>query len=212
MGSVVDVSLLGTGMWQLQPDVIDGQLGPSESEPPGTDRRPDRFAVANPLVNNYATADGRHLMFVMVDSNRHWRNFCEVVGVPDMADDPRYCDGLVRADNSRSCVEALDVVFATRDLGDWCKVLQDLTGEWAPVLRPDEVPADPQVVASGFVMGAELGDGAELPMVVSPVRFDGETPEPRRAPEVGEHTEVTLARLGFDWAEIAELREGGAII
>jgi crotonobetainyl-CoA:carnitine CoA-transferase CaiB-like acyl-CoA transferase len=211
IGSVVDVSLLATGLWQLQPDVINGQLG-EQPEPPAGGADLDRFAVPNPLVNNYATADGRFLMFVMVDSNRHWRNFCEVVGAPELADDPRFADGDDRRDNSRECVEILDRVFATHDFEHWCHVLTNLTGEWAPVLRPDEVADDPQVRANRFVMGAELGDGAELPMVVSPVRFDGEVASPQRAPEVGEHTEATLARHGFDWDEIAGLKESGAII
>jgi crotonobetainyl-CoA:carnitine CoA-transferase CaiB-like acyl-CoA transferase len=172
----------------------------------------DRFTVPNPLVNNYATSDGRFLMFVMVDSNRHWMNFCEVIGAPELAHDPRFADGKDRRDNSRECVELLDRVFAGHDFEYWCSVLKDLTGEWAPVLRPDEVAQDAQVVANRFVMGAELGDGVELPMVTSPVRFDGEAAFPERAPEVGEHTEAALLRHGFDWAEIAGLKEGGAII
>jgi crotonobetainyl-CoA:carnitine CoA-transferase CaiB-like acyl-CoA transferase len=44
------------------------------------------------------------------------------------------------------------------------------------------------------------------------VQFDEGPPALRRAPEHGAHTEDILLGLGFDWGEISELKDHGAII
>jgi crotonobetainyl-CoA:carnitine CoA-transferase CaiB-like acyl-CoA transferase len=80
-GSEVDVSLLGVGLWQLQPDVVDGALGPPAS---AGSTRPSRHEVPNPLVNVYRTRDDRHLSLVMIDADRQWANLCEVIGAPEL--------------------------------------------------------------------------------------------------------------------------------
>lgn len=203
--SVIDVSLLAMGMWQLQPDIIDGLVPRPEEEPPGA------AAAPNPLVRYYRTSDDRHVSLVMVDADRHWRNLCEVIGSPDLVDDPRFVDAAARRRNHRACIAALDAVFATRTLDEWCRALVEATGVWAPVRRPDEVGGDPQVAANGYVVDADLGSGHFLPMVASPIRFDGGPAGVRRAPETGEHTEAVLLRSGADWDEIADLKARGVI-
>lgn len=205
----VDVSLLGVGLWQLQPDVVDAALGPAEED---VTRPRNRYEVPNPLVNVYRTRDGRHLSLVMIDADRQWPDLCEVIGSPELRDDPRFADADARRRNNRACVEALDAVFARRDFDEWCRVLEQATGVWAPVRRPGEVGEDPQVRANGYLGAVELGDGAELPMVTSPVQFGGRPAHVRRAPEVGEHTEDVLLRSGLDWDEITALKDAGAII
>ncbi len=206
--SVVDVSLLGMGMWQMQPDIVDAMIGaPANDAAP----RPDRFDAPNPLAQHYRTRDGRFVALVMVDADRHWANLCETVGEPELAVDPRFVDRDSRRVNARACVERLDRIFEQRDLDDWCRILDRATGVWAPVRRPGEVADDPQVVANGFIGRADLGDGGSLPMVAPPVQFDGVPPTAHRAPEHGEHTEEELLAIGLTWDEIAELKAGGIV-
>lgn len=206
--ALIDVALLAAGMWQIQPDITNAGLGDGghDSGPP------DRYEFWNPLWLAYRTADGRFVAFMMLAPDRHWPDLCRRLGRPELADDPRFADTESRRRHSRACVETLDAVFAGHDFGHWRRALADFAGEWAPVQSPAEVHDDPQVLANGYIAQADMGNGVSLPLVTSPVQFDGQPGRPGRAPEHGEHTEAVLLELGMTWDEIGELKDQGVII
>lgn len=204
--SIVDVSLLGMGMWQLQPDITHSKLGSGELRTVS-----DRKAVSNPLSNTYRTRDGRFIVLMMLDADRYWPNFCEVIGHPQLISDPRFADMAARRTNARVLVEFLDQVFAQRDYQQWQDVLKLAEGVWSPFQTPVELHSDEQVLANGYLADVEMVNGKPLTMVTSPVQFDEMQNQPKRAPEHGEHTESALIELGISWDEIAELKEAGAI-
>lgn len=204
--SIVDVSLLGVGMWQLQPDITHAKLNPD-----GPHHAPDRKATWNPLSGTYRTRDGRFIILVMLDADRYWADFCKVIGRPDIIEDPRFIDMPARKVNARACVELLDEVFASRSYADWCEILKHAKGVWSPFQTPLEVHSDPQVAANGYLADVDMINGTPLTLVTSPAQFDETGARPTRAPEHGEHTESTLLGLGLSWDEISTLKEGGVI-
>jgi crotonobetainyl-CoA:carnitine CoA-transferase CaiB-like acyl-CoA transferase len=206
--AVIHASLLASGIWQVQPDVVNAGL--DDEEP--VRRAPDRYAVWNPLMLPYRTADDRFVALAMLSPDRSWPELCGAIGHPEMATDPRYVDMEARRANARECVEDLEAVFAQRTLAEWRLVLDDIAGEWAPVQTPREVHSDPQVVANGYIAAVDIGGGESLPLVTSPVQFNGQPGQPTRAPEHGEHTEEVLLEMGLSWTEIGELKDVGAIL
>ena len=153
----------------------------------------------------YRTADDRFVALMVLAPDPHWAPLCDLLGRPELRDDPRFADMEARRTNARACVEALESAFAERPLAEWRTRLADFAGEWTVVQEPAELYEDPQVVANGYLADVPMSDTVSLPMVSAPVQFDEAPSRPSRAPELGEHTESVLLDLGLDWSEIGAL-------
>jgi crotonobetainyl-CoA:carnitine CoA-transferase CaiB-like acyl-CoA transferase len=205
--SVVDVSLLATAMWQISPLVVASKLFGLSKMPGGGDRK----QVPNPVVGAYRTGDDRFISLILLQSDRYWADLVERLGVPDMATDPRFADAAARAENSVECVTRLDEAFGAHPLSHWKEVLADFDGVWTPFQTLDELYDDPQVVANGYLPAMTAGNGEPVQLVASPAQFDEAHVEVSRAPEHGEHTETALLAAGYEWEQLAALKESGAI-
>jgi crotonobetainyl-CoA:carnitine CoA-transferase CaiB-like acyl-CoA transferase len=205
--SVVDVSLLGTAMWQISPLVVASKLFGFSKIPQG-----DRKASGNPGVGVYRTSDDRFISLILLQSDKHWDDFVARLGVPEMATDPRFCDSVARAQNAAECITLLDEAFGAHPLAHWKEVLDDFDGVWAPFQTLDELYEDPQVVANGYLPTMTAANGQDVQLVASPAQFDEQPVQMTRCPEHGEHTETALLDAGFGWDEIAAMKESGAIL
>jgi crotonobetainyl-CoA:carnitine CoA-transferase CaiB-like acyl-CoA transferase len=204
-GTVVDVSLLATALWQNS-SAMTYTVGLGREHPIQQRRR------TNPLVHAYRTADKRWLCFSMLESDRYWPDLCAHLGRPDLADDERFRDAAARTRNVAACVAELTALLGSQTLDHWRQRFATLQGPWAPGQTMLEAATDPQVEANGYL--TTLSDEAGQPagtVVASPASFDGARPALRRAPEHAEHTEEVLLSLGYDWDDITALRDDGVI-
>jgi crotonobetainyl-CoA:carnitine CoA-transferase CaiB-like acyl-CoA transferase len=206
---VVDVSLLGFAMWTLSPDIVATKLFGKD---PLAQMRGSREKNPNPLVGQYKTADGRFLLLMMLQPDRFWADVCQRIGRADLADDPRFNNGLSRYENREECVRIFDEAIGSRTLDEWREAFADLKGVWAPVQTALEVYDDPQVEPNGYVVDVHREDGVDFPLVASPVQFDEQKFEFGAAPEHGQHTEELLLELGYDWDAIIAAKDKGAVL
>lgn len=174
-------------------------------------QRTSRARAFNPLWNHYRCADDKWLALAMLQPDRYWADFCDAVGRPELAADPRFADLRVRAKNAEACVALLDEIFAARSRADWIDALRRHRGDFifTVVNSVDDLVADPQVLANGYVQELAHPQFGATRVVGLPVRLS-ETPGRVRAPapEFGQHTEeVLLDLLGWDWDRITALRE-----
>ncbi|MGH7822942.1 MAG: CaiB/BaiF CoA transferase family protein [Candidatus Binatia bacterium] len=203
---VVDVSLLGTAMWVMSPDVVASKLLGIAKLPTMT-----RAAPPNPTVNYYRTKDDRWLILVHLQPDRYWADLCRRLGRPGLATDPRFADMASRSKNGAACVAELDAAFATRTLDEWRAAFEGMEGPWAPMLNPLELHDDRQVRANGYLQEVDGGQRGRFALVANPVQFDEAPPRLHRAPEMGEHTDEVLLSLGLDMDELLTLKAEGVV-
>jgi crotonobetainyl-CoA:carnitine CoA-transferase CaiB-like acyl-CoA transferase len=203
----VDNSLLQTAIWAAGASLLGASVNGDYTPPVA-----NRYDVPNPVVNTYRTSDDRYLTLVMLQSDRYWDEFVHKSGRPELSSDPRFCSAQARSKNRRECVRALDEMFASRSFEQWRTILADVEGVWAPVLRPNEVLADPQVRANDYLREITLDDGTTFEIVAGPIQFDETPPQLTRAPDHGEHTDEVLAELGYDTERILDLKIAGAVL
>ncbi len=203
---VVDVSLLGTAMWVMSPDIVASKLINQPQLPIGP-----RASRPNPAVNNYKTKDGRWLILVHLQADRYWPDLCRRIGRPALATDPRFVDIVARAKNAAACTAALDAAFAARTLDEWRRAFEGMEGPWAVMQTPRELHDDPQVGANEYLKEVDGGRRGRFSLVGNPVQFGETQPALRRGPEMGEHTDEVLRELGLTDDELMNHKVEGVI-
>lgn len=202
-GAMVEVSLLGTALWQLASDVVySASLGAENS-------RVSRGR--NPLAAYYKTSDERWLVLALLESDKWWAGFAARVGLDHLVEDPRFQDAAARDTNFEACREILTTQFASQSLAHWRELLRDFAGPWEPVQSVLEVAKDPQVLENGMLREVTAPNGANITLVAAPIQFDDEQGRLLPCPEAGAHTEEILLEMGLTWEEIIAHKDAGAI-
>jgi formyl-CoA transferase len=205
-GSRVTASLIAEGAWAAGCFLAGVLAGGATPLPP------DRIHPANALTNVYRTADNRWLLLAFVNEDKEFPLFLQAIGHPQAAADPRFKDGATRLANRDEIVGLLDAEFAKRSLAEWRELFASSNLTYGVAQTFEEVAGDPQFIANNILVSIDDGSGQSRLTIDSPVHLDQETKvAPRRAPDIGEHTEQILNELGFDTEAVANLRSAGAI-
>ena len=206
--TVVDVSLLGVGMWAMGAAIALSQ----QLETPWLQMPADRGAIRNPLVGVYRTKDDGWVAFSMLQGFEYWPEICTVIGRPELIDDPRFNSHEALVENAHTAAEIVEVEIASATLDEWKQRLADIRGQWSPVQDSLDVVDDPQSRANGYVLEAHTRDGVPFKLVTVPVQYDEEPSQPLRAPEFNEHgDEILTEELGLDWDTVVDLKVKGVV-
>ena len=208
IGQEVDASHLGSMMALQGLNVVARTIMGKEFP------RNTRANAYNPLWNHYRCADDKWISLAMLQPDRYWKNFCEVVGKAELIEDPRFAEIKIRGKNSAALVAIFDEVFATRPRDEWMRVLKG-RGDfiYTIVNSVTDLPDDPQVRANDYVVDYDHPALGNLTLLGMPVKLSATPGEPRgHAPELGEHTELLLTEmLGYSWDDVARLRDANVI-
>ena len=159
-------------------------------------RLPDRTGNRHPGLaiapyNVYQASDGYVALFCVTE--RHWRAATEVMGHPELADDPQFCSNFDRAQHMDDVDSIIQGWILGKSRGEVVALLSERRVPCAPVLRVDEVIRDEHLRERGAWIDVE-DRGRSIRLPTSPLRLHG---TPLRgidqvAPSLGEHTESVL--------------------
>ena len=158
----------------------------------------------------YKTRDG--WVTVAVNGDPLFRRVAKLVGAAEWLDDKRFASDKSRGDHGE---------IISQRIGEWCKsrsnadVIAAFEGArvpCGPVYTMHEAIEDPHFRSGDFFTTVDYPGIGKAPIAATPVKLHG-TPGTvrKRAPTLGEHSDEILKELGYSAAEIAELKESGAV-
>lgn len=204
-GQKVDASLLRTAL-----NVASGCLIEEHALKLGRRATGNRSQIAAPS-DIFLVTDG--WIIVQAIGQPLFKRWTKLVGRPDMLDDPRFANDILRGKNGEEISGVMSSWCATRTTAEAIAALETAKIPAGPVFSPAQALKDEAMQARGlFQMMDYPGLQEPIPVVASPANLSRTPPQIRmRAPVLGEHTEQILAEVGYNRQDIAGLRAGGII-
>jgi len=135
-----------------------------------------------------------------------WPDFCKLVGVEHLADDPRFNTDEARFENREEIGKLLDEAFSKKTRSEWQQIFREARMRCDPCLTYNEVCAHPQLEANEMIYTTRHPTRGEMKMLGLPVKLKKTPGKPQGpSPQLGQHTEEILFGLGYSKEDIAEL-------
>ena len=142
----------------------------------------------------------------------NWLRLTKLVGMPELAEDPRFKTNAARMKNLDALTAILSACLKQRGTREWLAELDAAGIPAGPINKVGEMLADPQVVARDMVVELAHPKAGRTKAIGLPVKFSATPGGIRRpAPLFGEHTREILVELGYDDADIVRLVKEGAV-
>ena len=158
---------------------------------------------ANAIAEPVRCKDGSFIL-QMFGEEQHKR-FFKVMGMPDLTEDPRFCDGPHRVENRDVLVhEYVEPVLANYTLAEISKILLENKLPFGEIYTVEQMTQDAQVQARGAFIPCHDTIGGDFKICGSPFKYSSfDMPKETFCAASGEHN-VQLARelLGMSDEEI----------
>jgi crotonobetainyl-CoA:carnitine CoA-transferase CaiB-like acyl-CoA transferase len=199
-GQFCDMTLHDCGMALLHPHAANFFL---------SGKRPKATGNPHPNLAPYSKFQTSTCeIFVAAGNDPAFRKFCELLGMPEMASDPRFATNGARVTNRDALAEALNARFADEDGHALTQRMLAAGLPAGPVLNVDEAMEAAHTAHRKMVteLGAYRGLGTPIKLSRTP---GGTRSAP---PRFNEHGEAVLRARGFSDAEIAALAREGVLV
>lgn len=191
-GRYLDISLMQTTAAVLAPNILEHYLA---GGPP---------RLPNVPGGVFPTKDGWVLVTLLQEEK--YNQICRVLGVPELADDPRFDSFDSRATNKDILLPLLREAYRKETTAVWVERMKEVDVLCSPVLSPLDWLDDPHVQAvNAAPMITQPGVGT-VPVPSIPGAAPCREGDPLyRLPEVGEHTREILEGMGLTAQDIDAL-------
>lgn len=158
----------------------------------------------------FATRDGQ--VVVATREEAFWVNFCDAVGAPQLASDPRFATNLDRIAHRQELIPILEARMRERTTADWLQIFSSRQVPAAPVNDLAHALREPALAENGGIVEVPYEPLGGLRMLADPIRASGAETSYGPPPRLGEHTREVLAGVaGYSQQTIAGLESEGAV-
>ena len=150
-------------------------------------------------------------IYISANTPRFWNALCDKIGLPWLAEDPRFNSVRKRAEHAPEIVAQLHAALAGRDALEWEAWFGDEV-PCAAARRVEDMFDHPQVLAERMVDTLKHRTIGPYRGVARPIKF-GRTPGPApfAAPTLGQDSDAVIAASGPTREEERELHLSGAV-
>jgi crotonobetainyl-CoA:carnitine CoA-transferase CaiB-like acyl-CoA transferase len=161
---------------------------------------PKRIGNSHPNIvpyQEFPVADGH--VIVATGNDNQYVKFCNVIGGPELAQNPAYKDNIGRLKNRNELVGKLSALTAKMKRDDLLTKLEAQGVPAGPINNLDQVFSDAQVKHRGMKLDlpSKAAKKGTIPGVRTPIVIDGwRAASERPSPLLGEHTADILREIG----------------
>jgi formyl-CoA transferase len=161
--------------------------------------------------NTHSTRDGKHVI-IGANGDAIFKRLMHAIGRSDLAEDPGLANNAGRDTRAAEVYAVIDQWVAAVDEAEVLRVAAAAEVPASRIFSVEDMFSDPQFLARGMIEATQLPDGTDfhIPGVVPKLSLSPGATE-WLGPELGEHTDTILARLGYSAETIASMRASGAI-
>ena len=198
IGRDIDVSLFDTAMFN-QSYVAAWALN-SDYQPERLDRSAHPVLVPCQL---YKTADG--WIYLMCNKESFWPTLCDYIDRKDLGIDKRFSNFKLRQENRDLITDILDKELSKKSTSEWLEIFAGNVPA-APILDIKSSLENEFVKERNNIQKIITKNNKKLSLLKTPIRFDTENHVDKTAPELGEHNEEILNKLGYSNEDIKLLK------
>ena len=156
--------------------------------------RKGNISFAGSSSGVYPTTDG-HVAIAAGTSNLVWRRFCQIIGQPELADDPKFANTAARRQHQAETAAIIQGWTSQRSKAEVVSTLAEGGVPAAQVNNVAEMVADPQIQAREMFVELEHPVYGPVKITGTPLKLS-ETPGriEHLAPLPGEHNEAIFVR------------------
>jgi crotonobetainyl-CoA:carnitine CoA-transferase CaiB-like acyl-CoA transferase len=162
-------------------------------------------------TNTYRCADGKDVI-IGANGDSIFKRLCDVMGRPDMGDDPRFADNAGRVEHEPKIDAVIASWMKSMSSEDALSILEEAEVPSGPIYSVADMFTDEHFQARGLFEQVESNGAPLVIPAMIPKLSDtpGETRWP--GPPLGAHNvEILSDMLGLDAAQIEALKNSGAI-
>jgi crotonobetainyl-CoA:carnitine CoA-transferase CaiB-like acyl-CoA transferase len=145
----------------------------------------------------FPVADGYAI--VATGNDNQYTKFCDVLGAPELAQNPEYKGNIGRLKHREELIGKLSALTSKMKRDDLLAKLEAQGVPAGPINDLEQVFDDPQVVYRGMKLDlpSKAAKSGSIPGVRTPIMMDGwKAASERPAPLLGEHTAEILKEIG----------------